>query len=412
MGDHRLTSRRRFLKDGAAGVAGTMLLSTCSKPPPKADLRPRQGRTVVRTLGRTGLTLPVVSMGSVYAVNLVRAALDEGIVYIHTSSGYSEKNHERLMGEVFRGRDPDSYVIGTSPDLPYEFEPGRDRSVDLGTKIDPGLIGESLDGSLERLQVDAVDIYYLAGIGSREVTLFEPYMEAYDRLKRAGKIRFAGVITHENEPEVIRAAAESGVWDVVVTAYNFRQSHREDLREAIAEAAGAGLGIVAMKTQAGVYWDRSRTRMINMTAALKWVLQDENVHTAIPAFSSFDEMHEGLSIMDDLEMTPEERRDLGLGDRLALSGNFCQQCGQCRSQCPSDMDVPTWMRASMYAFGHGRITKAHETLSLRQISTPPCEACMRCTVSCALGHDVRSTMLDLARFLRQVDSRYGPAVSA
>jgi len=399
MSDHRLTSRRRFLRDGAAGVAGAVLVSSCSEPQQAKRLRPREGRTVVRTLGRTGLMLPVVSMGSCYAINVVRTALDEGIVYIHTSSGYSEKNHERILGEVFRGRDPDSFVIGTSPDLPYEFPAGKERSLDLGTNVDPGLIEKSLDGSLGRLQVDAVDIYYLAGIGSREVTLFEPYMDAFDTLKRAGKTRFVGVITHENEPEVIRAAAESGFWDVVVTAYNFRQSHHEEIRDAIREAASTGLGIVAMKTQAGVYWDRSRSRMINMTAALKWVLQDQNVHTAIPAFSTFDEMREGLSVMEDLEMTPDENRDLGLGERQNLSGYYCQQCGHCRPQCPAGMDVPTWMRASMYAFGHGRHMKAQETLSHCGYSDLPCTACARCEVTCALGHDVRSRTLELVRLL-------------
>jgi len=367
---------------------------------------------VVRTLGRTGLELPVVSMGACYAVNLVRTALDEGIVYIHTSSSYSEKNQERLLGEVFRGRDPNTFVVGTSPDLPYEFAPGKDLSVDLGTGVDPGLIEPSLDGSLERLQVEAVDIYYLAGVGSREVVLHEPYLETYDRLKRAGKIRFAGVITHENEPEVIRAAAESRVWDVVVTAYNFRQSYSEEIGEAVRAAAEKGLGIVAMKTQAGVYWDRERTRMINMTAALKWVLQDENVHTAIPAFSTFDEMREGLSVMDDLELTAAESRDLGLGERLALSGNFCQQCGRCRPKCPAGVDVPTWMRASMYAFGHGRLEKARETLRAGRAVELPCRECIRCHVTCTLGHDVRSRTLDLARLLRHVDSRHEPARSA
>ena len=80
-------------------------------------------------------------------------------------------------------------------------------------------------------------------------------MKAYEQLKRAGKVRFAGIATHRNEPAVIRAAAKSGFWDVVLTSYNFRQSHREEVRAAIHEAAQAGLGIIAMKTQAGVYWD-------------------------------------------------------------------------------------------------------------------------------------------------------------
>ena len=99
----RLTSRRAFLQTGATALAGTALLSSdaCS---PQSKKQEKQDRKLVhRTLGRTGLRLPVVSMGSCYAINLVRTALDEGIVYVHTSSGYSENNHERLLGGVKAG---------------------------------------------------------------------------------------------------------------------------------------------------------------------------------------------------------------------------------------------------------------------------------------------------------------------
>jgi predicted aldo/keto reductase-like oxidoreductase len=337
-------------------------------------------------------------MGSSYAVNLVQTALDEGIVYIHTSSSYGERNHERLLGEVFRTRPRDSFVVATSPDLPYRYFPGRGRSRDLGLGADPKLIETSLDGSLKRLQVDAVDIFYLCSVGTREVQ-FEPYLEAYERVKRAGKARFIGVGTHENEPEVIRAAIDAEAWDVVLTAYNFRQSHREKVRDAIREAAQAGLGVVAMKTQAGVYWDRARTRMINMKAALKWVLTDENVHTTIPAFSTFVELREGLSVMEDLSLTMEEERDLELGERLALSGNFCQQCGYCLPQCPEGMEIPAWMRASMYAFGHGQPEKARRFLAEHRGAELLCTDCDRCRVRCSLGLDVRSRSRELVRHL-------------
>jgi predicted aldo/keto reductase-like oxidoreductase len=378
------------------GIAGAAFLPACSDRRDPTPASPRTGTSVVRTLGRTGLELPVVSMGSCYAVNLVKTALDHGLVYIHTSSGYGERNHERLLGHVFTGRARDSFVVATSPDLPYRFSPGSGRSLDLGVRADPGLIETSIEGSLERLQVDAVDIYYLCSVGCEEVR-FEPYMEAFEKLKKAGKTRFIGVGTHDNEPDVIRAAIEAGVWDVVLTAYNFRQSHRDRIAEAISEAAAAGLGVVAMKTQAGVYWDRARTRMINMKAALKWVLTDENVHTAIPAFSTFDELREGLSVMDDLRLTPEEERDLELGERLDLAGNFCQQCGRCRPQCPAGVDVPTWMRASMYAFGHGQPAKARQLLRECAVPAPSCVDCDHCVVRCALGLDIRSSCLDLTR---------------
>jgi len=400
------TSRREFVKAGAAGLTGATLLSGCSGGG-AADEAPRTGTSVVRTLGRTGLRLPVVSMGSCYAVNLVQTALDDGVVYIHTSSSYGERRHEVLLGEAFRGRPRDSFVIGTSPDLPYRHFPGRGRSLDIGTGVRPELIERSIEGSLERLGLDRVDIYYLVSVGSREAALFEPYLRAFAKLKEQGMTRSVGVGTHDHEPEVIRAAVESGVWDVVLTAYNFRQSHRGRIREAIAEAAAAGLGVVAMKTQAGVYWDSARTRMINQKAALKWVLLDENVHTAIPAFATFDELREGLSVMQDLRLTAQERQDLELGDRLQLAGCFCQQCGMCLEQCPAGQDLPTLMRGYMYAFGHGQPEHARAVLRPLTAAEVACETCDQCEVRCALGFDVQARARRVARLLPPTSRQSG-----
>lgn len=399
MARRRTTTRREFIKSGAAGIAGAAFLASCSGSQLSPVAPAEKKLPAIRTLGRTGLKLPVVSMGSVYAIELVRWALDEGIVHVHTSSGYSERNHERLLGEIFRDLPRDSFVIATSPDLPYRAAPGRSRSLDVGTAIDPSVITESIEGSLQRLGLDYVDIYYLVSVDNRETALHEPYLQAFGKLKEEGKTRFLGIGTHSNEPEVIRAAAQSGFWDVVLTAYNFRQSHAEEVRAAIGEAAAAGLGVVAMKTQAGVYWDPLRTRKINMKAALKWVLQDENVHTTIPAFSNFEEMQEDLSIMEDLTLTPEERRDLGLGERAGFSGFYCQQCRRCLGQCPAGMDIPTLMRGSMYALGHGQPARARATLLDWTSADVACLACARCEVSCTLGIDVRSRSLEIARFL-------------
>ena len=82
----------------------------------------------------------------------------------------------------------------------------------------------------------------------------------------------------------------------------------------MAYAAKAGVGIIAMKTQAGVFWDRERQHQINMKAALKWALANENVHTAIPGFTTFDQMNLDLSVMEDLQLTPAEKKDLTLGN--------------------------------------------------------------------------------------------------
>ena len=49
-------------------------------------------------------------------------------------------------------------------------------------------------------------------------------MKALESLKKAGKIRFAGISTHSKEHDVIRAAIESKFYDVVLAAYNFRKT--------------------------------------------------------------------------------------------------------------------------------------------------------------------------------------------
>jgi predicted aldo/keto reductase-like oxidoreductase len=350
------------------------------------------------------LKLPVVSVGSPFEPSLVSAALDAGLAYIHTSSEYASQNHERMLARVLRGRPRESFAIGSSPDLPYPFKGSRP-SEDLGITTDPGLIAPSIEGNLERLGLAHLDIFYLASINEPATVRHEPYMKAFEALKRNGTIRFTGIATHRNEPAVIRAAVQSGFWDVVLTAYNFRQSHRGEVRAAIHEAADAGLGIIAMKTQAGVYWDPTRLLKINMKAALRWVLQDENVHTTIPAFSNFDELEEDLAVARDMTLSPAEERDLRLGEQAGLPGLYCQQCARCLPQCPEGVQVPTLMRSYMYAVGYQRPQCARETLRDLARSDIACTNCDRCRVQCALGFDVQARAMEVARLL-------GGAVSA
>jgi len=392
MHDDRRPTRREFLRGGA--VAAGALAASCSRTPAPPDPTAATPPSSRRTLGRTGLTLPVVGIGSVGEMALVRRALEEGLKYVHTSSSYSERNHEIMLGGALKGLARDAFVLGTSPDLPARW--ARDGlSMDVGIEVDPSLIAKSMEASLQRLGLDHVDIYYLASVCTRQTALHEPYIKAYEALKRRGLTRFIGLITHSHEPEVIQAAVDSGRWEVVVTAYNFRQSHGEAVARAIASAADAGLGVVAMKTQAGVYWDRLRLRKINMKAALKWVVQNEHVHTTIPAFANYDELQEDLDVLRSPALTPDERSDLKLGETAGLTGVFCQQCGACLPQCPLGANVPTLMRAAMYAAADRRPDRAVRTLRGCTLADIPCSNCSGCRVRCALGLEIRSAVLGL-----------------
>jgi predicted aldo/keto reductase-like oxidoreductase len=304
-----------------------------------------------------------------------------------------------MLSRVFRGRPRESFLVGSSPDFPEYRVEGGGPSADLGTRSDASTIAPFCERSLQRLGVTHLDLYFLASINDPATVLHEPYMKAYEALKRAGRIRFAGIATHRNEPAVIRAAAKSGVWDVVLTAFNFLQSHREEVRAAIHEAAEAGLGIIAMKTQAGVYWDSRRRQKIDMQAALRWVLRDEHVHSSVPAFSNHDELEEDLAVARSPAPRPEDERLLTAPSQAGLPGLYCQQCAACVPQCPAHADVPALMRAHMYVAGHGRPAHALHVLRVCTARDIPCSRCGACVVRCALGFDVQARARAVARLL-------------
>jgi len=358
-----IKGRRNFIKHSFVGLTGAVLAPSVLKLEGN-PLGPQKEKKkfVYRTLGKTGIKVPVVSMGTYDATSVINAALDAGIVHIDTSADYNEGNDERMFGKAFKSRPRDSIVIGTSIGM-WQYQ-----TVDqIKNVISEKKLRESIEGSLERLDVDFIDIYYLGGIQHKEIALFQPYLDVLEEYKKAGKLHFLGVTTHSNEPEIIRAVTDSGVYDVVLTAYNFRKNNREEIKEAVAYAAGKDMGIVAMKTQAGVYWDRNdKTSTINMKAALKWALQDENIHTAIPSFKNVDQLSEAISVMENLALTPQEKADLKLDHGDSATGLFCSQCNECVPQCPADLDIPTLMRSYMYAYGYGSTAKARQLRILQR----------------------------------------------
>jgi predicted aldo/keto reductase-like oxidoreductase len=110
-------------------------------------------------------------------------------------------------------------------------------------------------------------------------------------------------------------------------------------------------------------------------------------------------MIEDLAIMEDLSLSPEEIRDLELGDELGLSGCYCQHCGRCLIQCPGGFDIPALMHSYMYTYGYRDLGKAYRNLDGLGPSDIKCAGCESCQVSCPLGHDVKTRILDIARLL-------------
>ncbi|MBP1658833.1 MAG: putative oxidoreductase of aldo/keto reductase family [Candidatus Aminicenantes bacterium] len=387
--------RRTFLKQGLAGLAAVGALPGAAKAVALGTgaAAPAAATPNVRTLGRTGLRIPVVSMGVMNADNpaVVQAALEAGITFLDTAWGYQRGQNEKMIGQVVAGRARDSFMIATK--IPG---PNRDRSLQGldGAPLEQAFLAK-FDESLGRLGLDHVEILYLHNNSAPEHVQNPVIIGALQKVKKAGKARFVGITTHSNEPAVIRAAVGTKGYDVILTSYNFRQDHRDEMRQAVAEAAAAGLGVVAMKTQAGAYWDKEKQQPINMKAALKWVLNDPNVTTAIPGFTTFDQLKEDFSVVSDITLTAQDLKDLRLGETVA--GLYCQQCGQCLAGCSKGLPIPDLMRGYMYAYGYRNLQAAHELVGSLDLGADPCGSCAACRAVCAKGFDIADRVKDISR---------------
>jgi len=383
-------SRRDFLKSGLACITAAALPSCSNDGKGQIEISPKYP-LVKRTLGRTGIEIPMISMGATsWDRSVYYAAMESGIILLDSDHMYRGGKHERFIGQILKKRPRESMVVSTRINIDKNRRTGMYRAGTTGEEF-----LKPFEKCLSNFNVDYLDILSLHSVMSVQEAVFPPALEIFQKLKSSGRTRFLGISIHGYEPDVIRAVVDCGVYDVIFISYNFKQRHRDEIRKAIAYAAGAGLGIIAMKTQAGAFLDRERTKPVNHRAAVKWVLNDTNVHTVIPGFNTIEQMNMFLSVMNDLKLTTREQADLA--SAYSHEGLYCQQCGSCVGQCRYSVEIPSYMRAYMYAYGYRNPAQARETIADISPAIPSCGRCTECSVSCTMGFDVRDRVLDIAR---------------
>ena len=168
-----------------------------------------------RYLGRSGLKISEITYGNWLthgsqvendvASQCVRAALDAGISTFDTADVYANTAAETVLGDALKGQRRESLEIFTK--VYWPTGPGGHNDVGLSRKH----ITESINGSLSRLQTDYVDLYQAHRYDVE--TPLEETMQAFADVVRAGKALYIGV--SEWTADQIRAghalASELGV---------------------------------------------------------------------------------------------------------------------------------------------------------------------------------------------------------
>ena len=399
-------TRRGFIARSLAGVAAAgvagMSPSFALAQDEGAEKAKAGEKILYRELGKTGLKMPIVSMGVMNANNpeLIGASYDLGVRMFDTAARYQFGRNEQMVGEAVSELGiRDKVLIATK-----EWRPAQREGMTAAEAKDKFI--KLTEGSLKRLKTDYVDIVYIHSIHNVEELDEEGAFSAMEQLKKDGKVRASGISTHESMADVINKVVDDKLCDVVLTSINVSMAGDAALLEAIDKAAGAGMGVVAMKTQSGgrrLPNQTSLTRYDNATvnqAQLKWVLRNESITTAIPGYTSFEHMEEDFAVARGLEYTEEEKRFLA-DNELQLGLGFCRQCRLCVATCPAGADVPALMRTHMYAAQYGNFCEARAVLDevAGGRGMEACRSCDACTAKCANSVDIGYRIQDLKTLL-------------
>jgi L-galactose dehydrogenase/L-glyceraldehyde 3-phosphate reductase len=182
----------------------------------------------LREFGRTGMKLSILGFGCGAVGGLmvrgspadqdhaIGKALDAGINYFDTAVQYGNGESEKNLGRILRGRKPQGIAVGTKVRVPSE----RFDAIEA-------VVTESIEASLQRLQMDRVDIFHLhnpitlaGGDESLSVAqVRDSVLPAFEKLRQAGKTRFLG-ITAVGDTAALHQIIDLGAFHSAQVSYN------------------------------------------------------------------------------------------------------------------------------------------------------------------------------------------------
>jgi hypothetical protein len=268
----------------------------------------------IRTLGSTGRQVTALGLGGVcwnlveddaIAAGVVHRAIDLGITYLDTASGYKES--ERKMGIALRDRDREPLFIATK----CIKRSGDD-------------VKREIAQSFEDLGVETIDLIQLHAIDQdealSEVLGTDGALRVIEEYQKAGKITHVGLTGHTHSANFVKMIGEYDFDTVLNPMGAVNRVWNDFSSTTIPAARGKGMGIIGMKVMAYNQIPADyRRQFLHYTMGL-------DIDVAIVGMDTIEQVEENVRLAESFApLTSEEESDLmdravevAAGDKTAL----------------------------------------------------------------------------------------------
>jgi predicted aldo/keto reductase-like oxidoreductase len=345
-----------------------------------------------RKLGRTGWEVSDISFGNagMQDPSQLEYAIERGINYVDTARQYYDM--EIVIGKIFpQKRDKLFVTTKLEPEL-------------VTTDVTVDQIMAGIEESLERLNTDYVDCCLIHSVGDPnlgDITRIQNpnILEAFNKAKKDGKIRFWGASSHG--PKMV----EDFDWlidntdiDMIMPGMNFLT---KGLEPVLAKARSKDIAIVAMKTLSAArkidfsaYMKDGRTVR---QALLKWMLAQPNIDTISSTMRTFDDIDEFVEASGKPKLSMKEQETLE-GYCKLLDREYCRPgCDGCQGACPKDVPIHDILRYRLYFNNYGREKYAMSLYGSlpKSRNAEQCSSCTGpCMSSCPFNIPIKSKLIE------------------
>jgi aryl-alcohol dehydrogenase-like predicted oxidoreductase len=275
-----------------------------------------------RYLGNTGLLVSRLCFGSLTmgplqaklpiaeGAELLMEAFERGVNFIDTAELYN--NYEYIKHAVKSKRDK---VIISAKSYAYSTTTAE----------------ESLQKAMKEINTDYIDIFSLHEQES-EHTIRGHYeaLEYFIKAKEKGYIRAIGISTHNIA--AVEAALKYPEIQVIHPIINIAglgiiDGSKEDMLQAIENAAKAGKGIYSMKVLGGGNLIHSAKECFD------FILSNQNIHSVAVGMQSKAEIINNIAVFEGREVSEEIKSQINNTKRKLLIDTWCSGCGTCTEKC-------------------------------------------------------------------------------